>query len=157
MTDWDRVDRLTLALMHLTSFEDHGVTRTWKGYDWEVLGRLFENGFISNPVSKAKSVVLTDRGREASLAAFQQEFAQEDAHRRAAGSGLCECGCGEATESDFRPGHDQKLRAALEARVGGLLALRELVDLGEALAHGRAEPDAVKSKVRDLFRLMPEE
>lgn len=31
--DWKKVDELTLALMHLTTFEDHGAYRTWKGYD----------------------------------------------------------------------------------------------------------------------------
>jgi len=41
----------------------------------------------------------------------------------------CQCGCGEQTAAgQFLPGHDQRLRSQLEQRVGGLLALRALVD-----------------------------
>ena len=42
----------------------------------------------------------------------------------------CLCGCGQAVTSNskFLPGHDQKLRAALEDAVGGLEALKELVE-----------------------------
>ncbi len=39
----------------------------------------------------------------------------------------CSCGCGTETKSHFAPGHDQKLRAALERACGGLLQLRDLV------------------------------
>ena len=42
---------------------------------------------------------------------------------------LCICGCGEVTRSGrFRPGHDQKLRKAIEDAVGGLESLRSLVE-----------------------------
>ena len=47
--DKDKVDEMTLALLYLTSFEYGGTTRTWKGMDWEVLGRLHERGYIGNP------------------------------------------------------------------------------------------------------------
>lgn len=49
----------------------------------------------------------------------------------------CACDCGgrigpgpRVNESwaDFLPGHDQKLRAALEARMGGLKKLKALVE-----------------------------
>ncbi|HET7458111.1 MAG TPA: hypothetical protein VFJ74_10715 [Gemmatimonadaceae bacterium] len=64
---------------------------------------------------------------------------------------LCACGCGEPTEGGvFRPGHDQKLRTALERRVGGLLALRELVAAAEAHAHGRLPAEALGLKVKAL-------
>ena len=45
-------------------------------------------------------------------------------------SGECLCGCGEPVgpEQKFRPGHDQKLRVALEQEVGGLEALKRLVE-----------------------------
>jgi hypothetical protein len=45
----------------------------------------------------------------------------------------CKCGCGETVVStaSFRPGHDQKLRIALEQRAGGLEALRDLVAAAE--------------------------
>jgi Domain of unknown function (DUF6429) len=72
--DWDKVEEMTLALMHLTAFEEHGVVRTWKGHAWEVLNRLHEHGWISNPVSKAKSVVLSDEGARRSRELFQKHF-----------------------------------------------------------------------------------
>ena len=72
--DWQKVEEMTLALMHLTTFEDDGVPRSWKGHDWEVLNRLHEKGWISNPVTKAKSVVLTDIGRELSKKLFETNF-----------------------------------------------------------------------------------
>jgi hypothetical protein len=72
--DWNKVEEMTLALMHLTSFEEHGVVRSWKGYDWEVLNRLHERGWIANPVSKAKSVVLTEEGVRLSNELFEKLF-----------------------------------------------------------------------------------
>ena len=32
----------------------------------------------------------------------------------------CECGCGQESEREFLPGHDQKLRTQLESRAGSL-------------------------------------
>ena len=41
----------------------------------------------------------------------------------------CACGCGLETKGGmFRPGHDQKLRSAIEEAVGGLEALRAIVE-----------------------------
>lgn len=40
----------------------------------------------------------------------------------------CQCGCGQQTAYRFLPGHDQKLRIAIEKAVGGLDALRELAE-----------------------------
>jgi|HubBroStandDraft_1064217.scaffolds.fasta_scaffold141940_2 hypothetical protein len=65
---------------------------------------------------------------------------------------FCECGCNEeAAVGSFKPGHDQKLRTALERRVGGLLALRLLVEAAESLAAGQSQPDAFARKVRTIF------
>lgn len=40
----------------------------WKGFDFEVMNRLHEQGFIGNPVNRNKSIWLTeeglDRGRQ---------------------------------------------------------------------------------------------
>jgi hypothetical protein len=57
--DDNRIDDAVLALLHLGL---HYGNRAWKGFDWDVLTRLHEKGYINNPVSKAKSVVLTDQG-----------------------------------------------------------------------------------------------
>jgi hypothetical protein len=65
---------------------------------------------------------------------------------------VCECGCGKpAIAGSFKPGHDQKLRAALEHRVGGLLALRSLVEAAESLAAGQSQADAFAHKVRTIL------
>ena len=57
--DEDNVDDAVLALLRLTL---HDGPRAWKGFDWEALGRLHRKGMISDPVGRAKSVVLTDEG-----------------------------------------------------------------------------------------------
>ncbi|MGH0002803.1 hypothetical protein ACQU0X_22235 [Pseudovibrio ascidiaceicola] len=42
---------------------------------------------------------------------------------------ICACGCEALTKGgEFLPGHDQKLRAALEHTAGGLLELKKLVE-----------------------------
>jgi uncharacterized protein DUF6429 len=58
--DTDKIDEAALALLYLTL---HDGSRAWKGLDWDVMNRLHEKGFISNPVGKAKSVLLTEKGR----------------------------------------------------------------------------------------------
>ena len=55
--DRDKVDEIVLALMYLTLHDSY---RAWKGFDWQTLDRLHEKGWIENPISKAKSVVLTE-------------------------------------------------------------------------------------------------
>ncbi|MFB6265244.1 MAG: DUF6429 family protein, partial [Bradymonadaceae bacterium] len=85
--DEDRVDEMTLALMHLVKHRQRsdGPLRAWKGFDWDTLDRLHEKGFISDPKSKAKSVRLTEEGAEASLELFE-EFFVEDGEGREEGS-----------------------------------------------------------------------
>jgi Domain of unknown function (DUF6429) len=72
--DKDKVDEIALALLYLTSFEEHSVIRAWKGLDWDVLDRLHEKGYISDPKSKAKSVVMTDEGTKLSEELFRRHF-----------------------------------------------------------------------------------
>ena len=55
----ERAGDLVLALMQLTLHEE---CRAWKSYDWDVMNSLHERGFITDPRSKAKSVILTDEG-----------------------------------------------------------------------------------------------
>jgi hypothetical protein len=74
--DQSTVDEMTLALMFLTSFSERGVTRSWKGYDWDAMGRLHTAGLIHDPVGKAKSVVLTEEGEKRSRESFQKHFAR---------------------------------------------------------------------------------
>ena len=53
--DTDKIDDAVLALL----FGLHEGDRVWKGFDWESMNRLHEQGYISDPRSKTKSVVLT--------------------------------------------------------------------------------------------------
>jgi Domain of unknown function (DUF6429) len=69
--EWERVDQAALALMLLGV---HDGWRSWKGFDWGVLNRLHERGFITDPRSKAKSVVFTVEGIEESQRLFETLF-----------------------------------------------------------------------------------
>jgi hypothetical protein len=72
--DRDRVDEITLALLWLTSFKDPVGVRAWKGQDWDTMKRLHAKGFISDPKSKAKSVVLSEEGERRSRELFAKHF-----------------------------------------------------------------------------------
>jgi len=72
--DKAKVDELTLALLYLTTFKDKQGWRTWKSHDWDVLNRLHESGYIDDPVSKAKSVMLTEEGVDESKRLFEKHF-----------------------------------------------------------------------------------
>jgi hypothetical protein len=80
--DAEKVDRVILALLWLTRWEDDSegfsVLRTWKGHDFEHMNRLHEKGYISDPRSQAKSVVLTEKGREQAEDLFQELFGTEE-------------------------------------------------------------------------------
>ena len=69
--DTDKIDKAVLALLQLGL---HDENRTWKTFDWEAMNRLYEKGFISNPVGKAKSVALTDLGMVESRRLFTGLF-----------------------------------------------------------------------------------
>ena len=68
----ERASEMVMALMQLTLHEE---VRTWKSYDWEVMNDLFEQGYISDPRSKAKSVVLTEAGINRSREMFEKHLA----------------------------------------------------------------------------------
>jgi hypothetical protein len=70
--DTEKVDEAVLALLYLTL---HDGARAWKGFDWDTLNRLHAKGLISDPVGKAKSVVLTDEGLRESQRLFRRLFA----------------------------------------------------------------------------------
>ncbi len=70
----DKVDEMALALIYLTTFNNDYGYSTWKGYDWTIMNRLHEKGYISDPKSKAKSVVLSDEGAKLSEKLFKKHF-----------------------------------------------------------------------------------
>jgi hypothetical protein len=67
----DKIDDAALALLYLTLHDGY---RAWKGFDWDVLGRLHEKGMILDPVGKVKSVVFTDEGLERAERLFKEMF-----------------------------------------------------------------------------------
>lgn len=72
--DKDKVDNMMLALLWLTMFDEEFGTRAWKGYDWEHMNRLYEKGYIANPKSKNKSVIVTKEGRKEAEKLFNTYF-----------------------------------------------------------------------------------
>ena len=72
--DRDKVDEMVLALLWLTPAGDG---RAWKGHDWDALDRLHAKGYISDPKSKAKSVVLTEEGERLSRELFARHFGRK--------------------------------------------------------------------------------
>jgi hypothetical protein len=69
--DTEKIDQAVLALLALGRHEGY---RTWKAFDWDVMGRLHGKGYISDPVSKAKSVLLTEEGARESERLLQVLF-----------------------------------------------------------------------------------
>ena len=70
--DKDKVDEMVLALLYLTT-HDQGA-RAWKGMDWDAMDRLHDKGYIGNPKTKAKSVILTEQGVRLSEDLFKKHF-----------------------------------------------------------------------------------
>jgi hypothetical protein len=59
--DPNKIDDAVLALLSLGL---HDGDRAWKGIDWDALARLHEQGYISDPRGRAKSLVFTEAGLE---------------------------------------------------------------------------------------------
>jgi Domain of unknown function (DUF6429) len=72
----EKVDEMALALLYLTTFKDKSGLRAWKTYSWDVLDRLHQSGYIDDPVTKAKSVLLTEEGVVRSKLLFEKHFAK---------------------------------------------------------------------------------
>jgi hypothetical protein len=70
--DTDRIDQAVLALLYLGL---HDGCRAWKEFDWAAMDRLHEKAFISDPVSKSKSVVFTEEGLCEAERLFRELFA----------------------------------------------------------------------------------
>ncbi len=55
-------EKLAEAALGLLSLTRHEEGRVWKALDWDLTNLLYHKGWICDPVSKAKSVVLTEEG-----------------------------------------------------------------------------------------------
>ncbi len=69
--DDKKIDDAVLALLYLGL---HDGARAWKGFDWDAMDRLHEQGYITDPRSKAKSVVFTEGGLQRAEDLFQKLF-----------------------------------------------------------------------------------
>ncbi len=74
----DKVDDMTLSLLFLTMFDDDHGPRAWKSFDWDTMNRLFEKGFIYDPVGKAKSVMVTEEGLQRAKELFHKFFVDNE-------------------------------------------------------------------------------
>jgi len=107
---------------------------------------MFERGWISDPETKARSVVVFADTVRLSRELFEQQFGTIDPPtpgaapprlRQGQPSPRCKCGGGTAMQGrTFVPGHDQKLRVQLENRIGGQLQLRDLLERRRRLQAG---------------------
>jgi hypothetical protein len=72
--DQDKVDQAVLALLSLGR---HDGSRTWKPFDWEIMGRIHQKGYITDPVGKAKSVIFTEEGLRESERLLRAPFCRQ--------------------------------------------------------------------------------
>ena len=72
--DQEKVDDMVLALLYLTSSQDQYGTRAWKGLNWEVMDRLHEKGYISDPKDKGPTMTLSEEGARLSKELFLKHF-----------------------------------------------------------------------------------
>ena len=73
--DTEKIDQAVLALLSLGRHEGY---RVWKSFDWEVMNRLHAKGYITDPVSKARSVLLTEEGARESERLLYELFGRLD-------------------------------------------------------------------------------
>lgn len=71
--------RLCGLYSYLTMWEDkYGGIYTWKGYDWAAMERLHEKGYLADPKSKNKSVLVTPEGAKRAKELFEQMFGESE-------------------------------------------------------------------------------
>ena len=74
--DSDKLAEAALAILSLTL---HDGGRVWKGLDWDLMDLLHEKGWIVDPQSKAKSVVLTEDGERLANEFLYRHFGRHGA------------------------------------------------------------------------------
>jgi hypothetical protein len=85
--DTNKIDEAVLALLYLGL---HDGARAWKGFDWDAMDRLYQQGYITDPRGKAKSVAFTAEGLERAKRLLVQRFgkhAEQEAEPDAAAGG----------------------------------------------------------------------
>ncbi len=72
--DTQKLCEAGLALLSLTLHDG----RAWKGVDWNLMDLIYEKGWITDPKSKAKSVVLTDEGERLAREFLRKHFGRSE-------------------------------------------------------------------------------
>lgn len=72
--DTNKIDDAVLGLLCLGL---HDGARVWKGFDWDAMNRLHEQGYITDPRGQAKSVVLTEKGLERAERLLHELFGKQ--------------------------------------------------------------------------------
>ena len=75
--DEEKLEQTVLALLYLNTIDDKFGTRAWKAIPWSVMDILHTKGYISNPATKNKSVVLTEEGARLSQELFEKFFTRK--------------------------------------------------------------------------------
>jgi len=65
-------EKIVEGALAILSLSRHSESRVWKNFDWDLLDELHKRGWITNPATKAKSVVLTEEGIH-----FAEEFLEK--------------------------------------------------------------------------------
>lgn len=74
--------KLAEAALAILSLTLHGDGRVWKSLDWDLMNLLHEKGWIVEPRTKAKSVMLTEEGERLAREFLRQHFGRVDRARR---------------------------------------------------------------------------
>jgi len=70
----NKIDKVVLALLYLSFHSENEAVRAWKSFDWDAMDRLHQKGFISDPKSKSKSVLMTEAGQKTAKELFEKYF-----------------------------------------------------------------------------------
>jgi hypothetical protein len=68
---------LALLCLVVSDRQEGFGARAWKGFDRDTMNRLHEKGYIFNPMSKAKSVGMTEKGFLKAKELFERHFTKK--------------------------------------------------------------------------------
>ena len=76
--DKTKADEIALALLYLNLMKDNYGFRAWKSISWEIMDSLHEKGYVGNPATKAKSVMVTEAGKKTAEEMFRKHLAVDE-------------------------------------------------------------------------------
>jgi hypothetical protein len=138
--DQEKLEEVALVLLSLTLHEHVGATRAWKSLDWDLLDALHRRGWISDPASKAKSVVVTAEGQAAARDLLERHFGAAGSRSRVAG-GWSPAGSQE-TRAEAEPARSRDLVVGTWEITRMELWEKRMLDL-EQRAHLAFDPDGM--------------